>query len=127
MSPAATSLWYKNNIMEITIHNQIQWNPEPGITHASVQNKWLSVLDHQDSNKTLWYIVSMVAQGVLFLPIPATLIYYFDAPLFLLPITLILFFSNIIGGMGGASIRFIVLLFLTSALIHIIMLSVYLL
>lgn len=113
--------------MEITIQHQAQWSSHRRIAHSSLLNTWLARLDKQQDSKTLWYIVSMIAQGVLFLPVPAVLIYYFNAPLFLLPITLILFFGNIIGGMSGAGIRFLVLLFLTSVLVHITMLSIYLL
>jgi hypothetical protein len=112
--------------MELTISPQTQWNPKPGITHFMVWNKLLAGLDSQESNKTLWYIVSMIAQGVLFLPVPAAIIYYFNAPLFLLPITLILFFGNIIAGMGGAGIRVILSLFIISALIHLTMIAFYL-
>jgi hypothetical protein len=113
--------------MELTIHPQTQWNPESGITHFNIWNKLLTTLDSQDGNKTLWYIVSMIAQGVLFLPVPAAMIYYFNAPLFLLPITLFLFFGNIIAGMGGAGIRVILSLFIISSIIHLGLVTFYLL
>jgi hypothetical protein len=113
--------------MELTIHPQTQWNPERGITHFTASQKFLATLDNQISNITLWYIVSMIAQGILFLPVPAALIFYFNAPLWLLPITLILFFGNIIAGMGGAGIRFILALFISSVIIHLSMLAFYIL
>jgi len=112
--------------MELTIQPRAQWNSKTGITYANIWSKWLSMLDNQESSKTLWYIVSMTAQGVLFLPIPAAMIYYFNAPLFLLPVTLVLFFGNIIAGMGGAGIRVILYLFLISVIIHLTMLAFYL-
>jgi hypothetical protein len=113
--------------MEITIQSRAQWNSHQGIVHSSILKAWLARLDKQQESKTLWYIVSLITQSVLFLPVPAAMIYYFNAPLFLLPITLVLFFANIIAAMGGAGVRIILLLFLTSAIIHILMLSVYLL
>jgi hypothetical protein len=113
--------------MELTIHPQTQWNPEPGMTHFTTWKKVLAALDSQEDNKTLWYIVSMIVQGVLFLSVPAALIYYFYAPLFILPVTLVLFFGNIIAGMGGAGIRVILSLFIISAIVHLSLLAFYLL
>jgi len=113
--------------MELTIHPQTQWIPEPGITHFTARKKFLAMLDNQESNITVWYIVSMIAQGILFLPVPAAMIYYFNAPLLLLPVTLGLFFANIIAGMGGAGIRVLLLLFIASTIIHLTMLAFYLL
>lgn len=113
--------------MEITIHTQTQWSPGQGTAKINFWNRWLSILDNQENNKTLWYIISMIVQGILFLPVPAAMIYYFNAPLLLLPVTLILFFGNIIAGMGGASIRVILYWFLTSVMIHLTMLAFYLL
>ena len=113
--------------MEITIQPQTQWKFKPGVIDIAAWNRWLAVLDSQEKSKTLWYIVSLVAQGVLFLPVPAALIYYFDAPLLLLPITLGLYFANIIAGMGGAGIRVTVSLFLVSVFAHLAMLAFYIL
>ena len=111
--------------MELTIHPQTKCNPEPGITHVNIWNKWLAIIDSQGPNITLWYIVSMIAQGVLFLPVPAAMIFYFNASLLLLPITLGLFFANIIAGMGGAGIRVILSLFIISAIIHLTLIAFY--
>src|ERR1700679_3747557 len=111
--------------MELTIHPQTKWNSEQVITHINIWNTLLATLDRQESNKTLWYIVSMIAQGILFLPVPAAVIYYFNAPLWLLPITLFLFFGNIIAGMGGAGIRIILSLFIISTIIHLTMIAFY--
>ena len=113
--------------MEITIHPQTRWSPEQKITHVSIWSNWLARIDNQGANKTLWYIVSMIAQGILFLPVPAAMIYYYNAPLLLLPVTLGLFFGNIIAGMGGAGIRVLLLIFIGSAIIHLAMLAFYLL
>jgi hypothetical protein len=113
--------------MELTIHPQTQWNPKQGAISFNTWNKCLAVIDNQVSNITMWYIVSMIAQGILFLPVPAALIFYFNAPLFILPITLVLFFGNIIAGMGGAGIRVILALFISSVIIHLSLLAFYIL
>jgi hypothetical protein len=111
--------------MEIIIHSPAQWNSKSGTNNVNIWNKWLSVLDSQNKNKTLWYVFSLVAQGILFLPVPAALIYYFNAPIFTLAITLSLYFANIIAGMGGAGIRTMISFFLISILIHLAMVAIY--
>lgn len=92
---------------------------------SNIWKRWLTVIDDQAPNETLWYIVSLIAQGVLFLPLPAVLIYYFNAPVSILVITLSLYFANIIAGMGGAGIRIMLAFFMLSVFIHLIMLVVF--
>jgi hypothetical protein len=92
---------------------------------SNIYNKWIAFADGQAKNKTLWYMVSMITQGVLFLPVPAVLIYYFNAPMVVLIITLSLFFANIIAGMGGEGIRTLTSLFATSFIVHILMLAIF--
>ena len=81
--------------------------------------------DKQAPNRTLWFMVSLIAQGVLFLPVPAVLLYYFHAPLAVLAVTLGLFFSNIIAGMGGAGIRAMLAFFAFSILAHFVMILLF--
>ncbi|MFD0795598.1 hypothetical protein ACFQZX_18395 [Mucilaginibacter litoreus] len=88
-------------------------------------NKLTAWADKQAPNRTMWFMVSLIAQGVLFLPVPAVLLYYFDAPLAVLAVTLGLFFSNIIAGMGGASIRTLLALFAVSILAHLTMVVLF--
>jgi len=81
--------------------------------------------DNQAPNRTLWFMVSLMVQGVLFLPIPAVMLFYFHAPLAILAVTLGLFFSNIIAGMGGAGIRAMLGFFAFSILVHILMIVIF--
>ncbi|RKR83568.1 hypothetical protein BDD43_3778 [Mucilaginibacter gracilis] len=97
------------------------------LTGTSVWTKWLAFADSQAPKKTLWFLISLVSQGVLFLPIPALLMYYFNAPIAVLAVTLILFFANFIAGMGGSNIRTTLTLFAASIAIHVLMLLVYIL
>ena len=113
--------------MEITIHPQTQWNPEGGTTNVTIWSKCLAMLDKQEPNQTLWYIVSLIVQGILFLPVTAAMISYFNAPIFLLPVSLGLYFANIIAGMGGAGIRVILSLFIVSVITHLSILAFYIL
>ncbi|AYL96752.1 hypothetical protein [Mucilaginibacter celer] len=90
-------------------------------------NKLMAYVDSQAPNRTGWFMFALLSQGVLFLPIPALLLYYFSAPIIVLAITLVLFFANIIAGMGGSGIRTLLGLFALSILVHITMLLVFVL
>ncbi len=94
--------------------------------HLSLWDKWMAFTDTQAPRKTLWFMISLISQGVLFLPMPALLIYYFNAPILVLGITLTLFFVNFIAGMGGSNIRTTLSLFAVSALAHLTMLLIFL-
>jgi hypothetical protein len=85
----------------------------------------LSIADKQTENKTIWYFFSLIFQGVLFLPIPVVLMYYYNAPIMVLPITFGLYLANIIVGMGGSNIRVVIGLFLFSVLVNLTMLALY--
>ena len=87
--------------------------------------KWLTFTESQAKYKTFWFLASMVAQGVFLLPVPVVLIYYFNAPVLILAVTLSLFFANIIAGMGGSSVRVLLSLFALSLLIHLLMLGAF--
>src|ERR1019366_3999651 len=92
---------------------------------SAVYDRWLAFEDSQAKNKTLWYMVSLIAQGVLFLTLPALLMYYYHAPIIVLVVTLTLYFANIIAGMGGSGIRTLISLFAISAFVHLMMLAVF--
>jgi hypothetical protein len=115
--------------METTINTSVSWRTEIATPRqkTSIYDKWLSFEDSQAPNKTFWYYVSMIVQGVFFLPLPAVLIFYFNAPVYILGLTLAMFFANIIAGMGGAGIRVILSLYLASVLLHAVMFTVFML
>ncbi len=94
-------------------------------SNSTLLTKIIAWADGQAPNRTLWFMVSLIAQGVLFLPIPAVLLYYFHAPLAVLAVTLGLFFSNIIAGMGGAGIRVMLGFFAVSILAHLLMILIF--
>ncbi|MFD0764359.1 hypothetical protein ACFQZI_05815 [Mucilaginibacter lutimaris] len=103
-----------------------QWsNVSSTNNNGGLLNKITALADKQAPNRTLWFMVSLIAQGVLFLPVPAVLLFYFHAPLAVLAVTLGLFFSNIIAGMGGAGIRVMLGFFAFSILAHLIMIILF--
>lgn len=91
----------------------------------NIWSKFTDFADSQAKNRTGWFLISLVSQGVLFLPVPAALMYYYDAPIYVLTITLTLFFANIIAGMGGSGIRVLIGLFGLSAIAHALMMVVF--
>lgn len=115
--------------METAINTNTSWATTPASTSTNhnIWTKWLAIADSQAASKTLWFMVSLIAQGVLFLPLPAALIYYYHAPILILAITLTLFFANIIAGMGGSNIRVTLSLFVISIIVHMVMLAVFIL
>jgi hypothetical protein len=89
--------------------------------------KVLAFADSESKQLTLWFIISLIVQGVFFLPIPAVLMYYYNAPVVCVVITLALFFANVILGMGGAGIRTIIFCFALSIALHLAMLAIFIL
>jgi hypothetical protein len=113
--------------METTMSTRVQWTTKP-TTEKNTQSlayKWNAFVNSQADSKTLWFLVSLVFQGVFFLPVPAILLYYFNAPILVLVVTLALFFANIIAGMGGAGIKTLLTLFAASIALHALMLIVF--
>jgi hypothetical protein len=113
--------------MATLTNNTANWNNVTltnNINHSVLANltAWA---DRQTPNRTLWFMVSLIAQGVLFLPIPAVLLFYFNAPLAVLAVTLGLFFSNIIAGMGGAGIRAMLGFLALSVFVHLLMIIAF--
>jgi hypothetical protein len=109
--------------MATSINHAGQWTKIPATTTTptNIFNKWAAFTQSQSENKTFWFLLSLVFQGVFFLPLPALLIYYFNAPTLIVVVTLTLFFANIIAGMGGASIQTLLKLFAASIVIQILM------
>ena len=85
----------------------------------------LSMADHQAEHKTIWFLFSLIFQGVFFLPIPAVLMYYYHAPIIVLPITFGLYLGNIIAGMGGSGIRVVIGALLFSILVNLGVLALF--
>ncbi|QEC79554.1 hypothetical protein [Mucilaginibacter ginsenosidivorax] len=113
--------------METTMSTRVQWTAQPTTKKStnSLAYKWNTFVNSQTESKTLWFLVSLVFQGVFFLPVPAFLIYYFNAPILVLVVTLTLFFANIIAGMGGAGIKTLLTLFAASIALHVLMLIAF--
>jgi hypothetical protein len=112
--------------METAINTPINF----AITNSPKINIWnetLAIADSQSEHKTIWFLFSLVFQGVLFLPIPAVLMYYYHASIIVLPITFGLYLANIIVGMGGSGIRVMLGFILVTVMVNLGMLAFYIL
>ncbi|WP_345949550.1 hypothetical protein ABDD95_22155 [Mucilaginibacter sp. PAMB04274] len=106
------------------------WTTTPEQTINTQFNLWAKFTDFADSQKNnhvLWFFIVLMVHGVFFLPLPAVLMYYFDAPAGVLAITMICFFTNLIATMGGAGIRTALTVFAVSIVLHVLMALVFIL
>lgn len=101
-----------------TAHNNYSFNLVDRFNHFA---------DSQKQSHTLWFFMVLMVHGVLLLPLPAVLSYYYDAPVGVLAVTMACFFTNLIANMGGAGIRATLLFFGGSVLLHVIMALIYIL
>lgn len=97
---------------------------KPATLHFNLWDKFNEFADAQKSKQTLWFFLVLMVHGVIFLPIPAVLSYYFDGSAAVLAITMICFFANLIANMAGAGIRTVLRLFAASFLIHLAMIII---
>lgn len=88
---------------------------------VTLWSKFSQFADMQKGNRTLWFFINLMVHGVVFLPLPAVLMYYYDANIVVLAVTMGCFFTNLIANMGGAGIRTTMLLFFASIVIHLVM------
>ncbi|MEO6498543.1 MAG: hypothetical protein ABIN95_05990 [Mucilaginibacter sp.] len=88
-------------------------------------DRFLEFADSQKPNRTLWFFIVLMVHGVLILPLPAVLMYYFNAPVWVLSVTMTAFFANIIANMAGGTTRTTLTLFAASILAHLIMLLIF--
>jgi len=105
------------------------WNDQTGTQTKTVrtESKLTAFINAQKKNETAWFLVSLIIQGIFFLPIPAALIFSFNAPAYILIFTLGLFFANIIAGMSSAGAKAIIYLFAASIVVHAVLLTIFIL
>lgn len=114
--------------MATSINNPTVWNAPMSSEHKiSVWSKIVSFVSTQKQNRTLWFFINLVVQGVLVLPVPVVLIYYFNAPDWVLAVTMVSFFANIIVNMGGEGIKTTIGCFAASIAIHLFMILAFVL
>lgn len=90
-------------------------------TNFGLWNKFMAFADSQAHNHTLWFFITLMFHGVLVLALPAVLIYYFNASVLTLIVTLGCFFANFVANMCGSGIRVTLPFFFASVIINAIM------
>jgi len=115
--------------MSTIINAPSHWITGPAIqkqkNDSNIYNKLVVFADNQAKNMTSLFTTSLIAQCVLFLPLPALLIFYYHGPVIVLAIAITLFFANIIACIGGQGMRSIVSIF-ALIIIDLIMLVMFL-
>lgn len=104
-----------------TLNTTSAWATHPESNNLNLWAKYLAYADSQKNNRTLWFFISLMVHGVVFLPVPAVLMFYYNASIMVLITTMVCFFANFIANMGGAGIRTTLFLFAASIAIHLIM------
>jgi hypothetical protein len=115
--------------MEPTIKNPINPSDEKlsGGSSQTVHEKYLAFVRRENKDKTVWFVLAMALQGLLILPVPAILLFYYNAPVYVLAITLLTYFPNLITAMSGSGLRVTLAIFFGSLLINWGMLLYYIL
>jgi len=113
--------------MNNTLNAHLDWSsPVAGQKEIDkTEAKLYGFVKSQKKNVTAWFLVSLIVQGVFFLPLPALLIFSFGAPAYILAFTVGLFFANIIAGMSNAGAKTIIYLFAASVVVHLALLAIF--
>jgi len=113
--------------MDTILTDRTSWNSqtESQAKVISTESRLTVFINNQKKNGILWFLVSLIVQGIFFLPLPALLIFSFGAPVWILVFTLGLFFANIIAGMSCAGAKTIIYLFAASIVVHALMLVIF--
>ncbi|MDN3550140.1 hypothetical protein [Mucilaginibacter aquaedulcis] len=109
------------NTLKTTV--PLSWTAKEQTKHENFNliKKFNRFADGQKENHTLWWFVNLMVHGTLILAIPAVLIYYYNAPVIVLAITIACFFSTFVANMCGSGIRTTLATFFISLLVHAVM------
>jgi hypothetical protein len=98
--------------METLINAPSNWIAEPATQKqkngSNIYNKLIVFADNQAKNMTTLFSISLIAQCVLFLPLPVLLMFYYHVPVIVLAIVITSFFANIIACIGSQGVRSVV-------------------
>jgi len=101
--------------MQNQLKNNVAWS------------RWTAFTEKHEKDRMQWFVIAFIFQAVFCLPLPATLIYYYNASPLCLVVTILLFFINLTAGFCGAGIRAILSLTIISLAINLLMLAYYVL
>jgi hypothetical protein len=93
----------------------------------SILKRFEAFAESQKNKRLGWFMISLLAQAVIFLPIPAALMYYCDASVSVLAIGVGLFFINLVAGMAGSKINVLMILIAITTIVNVAMILAYVL
>ncbi len=93
--------------------------------HFDPWKAYWKFVDKQANYKTMWWFINLVVHANLVLAVPAVLVYYYDASVLLVDLTVGGFFANLVANMGGYGIRVTLTAFFASLLINFSLLIYY--
>ena len=113
--------------MDTLLNVPASWNEQTGRRPTNVipAGKFSTFINSRAKYEITWYLLSMIIQGIFFLPLPIMLILSFNAPVYILIFTLGLFFANAIAGMSNAGAKAIISLFAVSIAVHAVLLAIF--
>ena len=99
--------------MGVVLKNNDNWSSAPFSKNQenSFSLKLLKIANSAVDSKTAWFVVFIIGQSVLLLPILAVLIFYLHVQFNLVLITIVLYAANILSEMRGSGIRILVSFF----------------
>lgn len=129
LEPSVEDICYiKQNIMNtFKINSSNAADLSSFLKSNKTWQKYIAFADSQTKNRMLWFLVAFVFQAVVFLPIPAALMYYYNASVVTLAITVLLFFGFLVVGMTGFGIRTLIFYSAFSFAVNLTMLAIYIL
>jgi hypothetical protein len=89
---------------------------------SDIWKKYWTIVDRQKAYEVGWWFISLLLHGCILVPLTFLAVYTLNGPTStFLVISLLSFFTNFIGYMGGASFRFNFTSFVLSIVIHVLM------
>lgn len=112
----------------LELNHEISLNEEVVVEKSgSFYKKAVAAIDAMEARRAGWFMGALLAQGVLFLPIPAVLMYYYNAPVWVLAVTILLFFSSFVAGMCGSKLKVLIALLAAGLVINLVMILAFVL
>ncbi len=87
---------------------------------VSIVDRYLAFCDRQMKQRTLWYLIPLMALPAAVMPISIFAMSYFGGYLPFVGVSMLLFFSNILVNIAGQNTRWTITLFLLTILFHLI-------
>ena len=82
--------------MAIYLYTPVQQISEPATCKIITNNRQAAFINKDGKKRRYWFLLTMLLQAVLFLPLPLVLIYFYNAPVIVLIVTCCLFLLTLV-------------------------------